>query len=113
MISIQAKLKIIKFNGSKILKAWYNNANSKYFHVAILTLNKEKLKRFSANVNKIIKEFLENTKEINNDSYFLEFMNKEYRIIAYYTIIFIPKISNSKIIQAILSAVKVIFSLNL
>ena len=71
------EFKIIEFNGSKILRSWYNSGNSKYFHVAMLALGKEELERLSTNGDKIMKEFLESVKEINNDSDFIEFMSKE------------------------------------
>ena len=76
-LEYSTKFKIIEFNGSKILRSWYNNGKSKYFHVAMLALNKEELERLSANGDKIMKEFLESVKEINNDSDFIEFMSKE------------------------------------
>ena len=76
-LKYSTKFKIIEFNGSKILKSWYNNGNSKYFHVAMLALGKEELERLSANGDKIMKEFVNSIKEINNDSDFIEFMSKE------------------------------------
>ena len=71
------KFKIIEFNGSKILKAWYNKGRSKYFHVAMLALGKEELERLGMNGDKIMKEFVKSVKEINNNSDFIEFMTKE------------------------------------
>ena len=76
-LEYSTKFKIIEFNGSKILRAWYNNGNSKYLHVAMLALNKEELEQLGTNGDKIMKEFLESVKEINNDSDFIEFMSKE------------------------------------
>ena len=76
-IKYSTKFKIIEFNGSKILKEWYNKGRSKYFHVAMLALSKEELEKLSANGDKIMKEFVESVKEINNDSDFIEFMTKE------------------------------------
>ena len=76
-LEYSTKFKIIEFNGSKILRAWYNNSNSKYLHVAMLALNKEELEQLGTNGDKIMKEFVKSVKEINNDSDFIEFMSKE------------------------------------
>ena len=76
-LEYSTKFKIIEFNGSKILRAWYNNGNSKYLHVAMLALNKEELEQLGTNGDKIMKEFVKSVKEINNDSDFIEFMSKE------------------------------------
>ncbi len=76
-LKYSTKFKIIEFNGSKILKAWYNNGNSKYLHVAMLAFNKEELERLGTNGDKIMEEFVKSVKEINNNSDFIEFMSKE------------------------------------
>ena len=76
-IKYSTKFKIIEFNGSKILKKWYNNDESKYSHVAYLALSKEELEHLSMNGDKIMEEFVESVKEINNNSEFIEFMTKE------------------------------------
>ena len=76
-LEYSTKFKIIEFNGSKILRSWYNNGKSKYFHVAMLALNKEELEQLGANGDKIMKEFVKSVKEINNNSDFIEFMTKE------------------------------------
>ena len=55
----------------------YKTGNSKYFHVAMLALNKEELKRLGTNGDKIMEEFVKSVKVINNDSDFIEFMSKE------------------------------------
>ena len=45
--------------------------------MAMLALGKEELERLSMNGDKIMKEFVKNVKEINNNSDFIEFMTKE------------------------------------
>ena len=55
----------------------YNEGRGKYFNVAMLALGKEELERLSMNGDKIMKEFVKNVKEINNNSDFIEFMSKE------------------------------------
>ena len=43
----------------------------------MLALSKEELERLGMNGDKIMKEFVNSVKEINNDSDFIEFMSKE------------------------------------